>query len=168
VTKRIVAYHPAWPAFQFINSLDEDAACVLISEIVDPRWFRHPDHPSRFSRLFRYLGVTPDNMAVIAGDRGIEGRHFNRAVLAVRTWYNRDLNRKSAAPKDFLASTVRKHPLAKALLLGTRRMLELVCHVWVDCVRQHHPELGFDAKRFFRDAGVARVFTQHRAEFKRV
>lgn len=169
VTKKIAAYHPAWPAVTFVRTVDEDAACQLLCHIVDPRWFRHHQHPNRPSRLHAHLGLTPDNMAVIAGEEGEQGLHFNRATLAVRTWYNRHARRGSKEPGDFLIRTLDAHgTLAKGLLRGTQQLVNFVAAVWLDAVRPPHPEAGFRPADFFRDAATARSYEQHRADFKRV
>ncbi len=169
VTKRIAAYHPAWPAVTFVSGHDEDAACQLLCDVIDPRWFRHPTHPQRLSRLHAHLGLTPENMASCAGG-GPSGLHFNRATTALRVWYNRAARRGCGEPGDFLYKIVDAHPgdLAKGLLRGTQRLVEFVAAVWLDAVRTRHPEAPFDMGQFFRDSRVTRAFEQHRAACKRV
>lgn len=169
VTKKIAAYHPAWPAVTFVRTLDEDAACQLICHIVDPRWFRHHKHPGRNTRLHAHLGLTPDNVGIICGNPGERGIHFNRATLAVRTWYNRHARRGSREPGDFLLRSLDAHAtLAKGLLRGTQQLVNFVAAVWLNAVRPPHPEAGFRPREFFRDDTVARAYEQHRAAFKRV
>jgi hypothetical protein len=168
VVRKIAAYHPAWPAVTFVASGDVDAACQLLCHVIDPRWYRHPRHPDRLTRLYAHLGVTPDNMAVIAGDSAARGLHFNRATLAVRTWYNRLMRRGSPTPRDFLAQTLEGVPLAEGLLRGTRRLVDFVARVWLDAVRPAHPEAGFRAEQFFRNPGVARAYEQHLSTARRV
>lgn len=168
VVRRIAAYHPAWPAVTFVCSGDADAACQLLCHIVDPRWYRHPGHPGRHTRLHAHLGLTPANAAVIAGDSDDPGPHFNRATLAVRAWYNRHARRGSKAPGDFLVRTMEAQPtLARGLLRGTQQLVSLIAAVWLDAVRPPHPEAGFRAIEFFRDPAVARAFEQHVAAGRR-
>ena len=169
MTKKIAAYHPAWAALTFVRSVDEDTACRLLCDIVDPRWYRHPTRPERFSRLHAHLGLTPENMAACAG-QGRAGLHFNRATNALRVWYNRAAQKGSKEPGDFLYRVLDSYDgdLAKGLLRGTQRLVEFVAAVWLDEVRPHHPEAGFDAARFFRDERASKAFEQHRAAFKPV
>lgn len=167
--RRTAEYHPAWPAVTFINSADLDAACTLLCHIVDPRWFRHHVRPTRLSRLFAHLGLTPANMAVIAGDSAAQGRHFNRAATAVRVWYNQRVSRGSKAPGDFLLKSLAGRTLADGLLHGTRRMVSLLTWFWLHAVQTTtHPDGGFCPSRFFRDVAVGEAFTNHAARHKRV
>ena len=169
VTRRIAEYHPAWDAITFVRGVDEDAACRLLADIIDPRWYRHPSRPGRFSRLHAHLGLTPENMAACTGD-GRSGFHFNRATNAVRVWYNRSAQRGIKEPGDFLGQVLDAHGdnLAKGLLRGTQRLVEFVSAVWLDVVSPRHPESGFDPAQFFRDAGAVKAFEQHRTACKRV
>lgn len=169
VVRRIAEHHPAWPAVSFVGSVDAPAACRLLAEIVDARWFQHPSRPGRPSRLLAYLGVTPDNTAAMSGAPVKPGRHFNRATTAVGAWYNQRVRRGSREPRDFLVRCLDAHAaLGAGLLAGTRRFLGFVTAVWLAAVRPRHPEAAFDAERFFRDAAVARAYEAHRAAATKV
>ena len=169
VTRRIAEYHPAWDAITFIRGVDRDAACKLLADVVDPRWYRHPSRPDRLSRLHVHLGLTPENMAACTGE-GRSGHHFNRATNAVKVWYNLSARRDTRVPGDFLGRVLDDHgaDLAKGLLRGTQRLVEFIAAVWLDAVSPHHPEAGFDPAQFFRDPAVAKAFVRHRAACKGV
>lgn len=169
MTRRIAAYHPAWAAVTFLPKVDLDAAIRLLCHIVDPRWYAHKQHSSRQSRLNEHLGLTPGNMAMIAGEPGSAGRHFNRATTAVKVWYNRLARKTGSEPGGFLMRGMSAHPtLAEGLLRGTQRLVSFVSSVWLDAVRPQHPELGFQSKQFFRNEPDSRAFELHRMSFKRV
>jgi hypothetical protein len=160
--QRTAAYHPAWPALRFVPDLNENCACRLLAEIVDPRWFRHPGHPGRFTRLYSHLGLTPENMAAYLG-LCPPGRHAYRAGLAVRTWYNRSNPDRTGFFNELCGSY--RDPV-KGLLRGTQRLVNFVQAVWLHAVQPPHPEVGFDPYSFFKDEGLAQAFEQHRAAWK--
>lgn len=169
VAIRISQYHPAWPALSFISTLDTHAACRFMCDVIDPRWFRHPTRPGRLTRLFSYLGLTPENMTACVGE-GQSGLNFNRATTAVRSWYNLRAQKAGRESGDFLLKSldVYKGRQAGGLLRGTQRFVSFVCAVWLDAVRPPHPEVGFTASRFFRDHATAKAFDRHVAACKRL
>jgi hypothetical protein len=166
VVKRIVAYHPAWPALSFINSLSMTYACKLICEIVDPRWYVHPDHAFRPSRLFAYLGLTPQNAQAYTGT-GLPATNYSRFVLAVRTWYDRA--GASNTPSGFLwRMFAAKGEGAEALLRCTQKLVHLIQTVWLYTVIPPHQEVGFVPQLFFPDAIDAEAFKAHLINWKPV
>lgn len=48
---RTMRCHPAWPAISFLPFRRDHAAARMLSDILDPRWFRDPSRPHRASRL---------------------------------------------------------------------------------------------------------------------
>lgn len=169
VTRRIAAHHPAWPVFTFLRGADLDAACRLLCDVVDPRWFHHPARPTRLTRLYAHLGLTPQNAAAVAGEGASPGRHFNRAATAVRVWYNSGLRRPAAEPADFPGAVLAgPGPLGRRLLAGTRRLVALVAWVWADgASRTRHADGGFDPAVFFRDQATSAAFARHLAAARR-
>jgi len=164
--RRLVPWHPAWPACTFVRSLDVSEASRLLCDIIDPRWYRHLTHPGRFGRLYRSLGVTKENVhAFIYGKPG--GKHFDRAKTAIRTWYNDGLNKNANDCSNFLAVYLRKYPLPEAVHRGTQKLIEFIATFWLDSTRAYHPELGFDAGRFFKHTVTAREFAGHLISYKR-
>lgn len=167
VVARIAEYHPAWPALTFVTGVDRSAACRLLCDVVDPRWYRHPTRPGRLTRLSAHLGLTPENIAACVGE-GRPGRHFNRAANAVRVWYNPRSHRETPGPADFLLATLAAHErLGRGLLRGTERLVAFVAAVWDDAVRPKHPEVAFDPAVFFRSAAVGAAYAAHKATCKR-
>lgn len=167
VVRRIAAYHPAWPAVTFITTSDKDAACRLLCDIIDPRWYRHPTRPSRRSRLYAHLGLSPDNLASCTGE-GHPGRYFDRAANSVRVWYNRLSQKESRQPGDFLLRRMDSYKeLKTGLLRGTKLMVDFVAAVWEDMVIHRHPEIpGFDPAVFFASVAVGKAYARHKADYK--
>jgi len=169
IVKRMVRYHPAWTAFSFINNVSEDAACRLLCDIVDPRWFRHHTHPTRLSKLNSYLGLTPQNIGSCVG-ASVPGLRFNRAANALHVWYNKAVQRNSSEPGDFLVRMLLKYKgdLAKGLLRTTQKLITFVSAVWLNAVREPHPETGFDPFQFFGDGAEAKAFVRHVTTCKQI
>lgn len=167
LVRRIAVYHPAWPAVTFIPTSDKDAACRLLCDIIDPRWYRHPTRPSRRSRLYAHLGLSPDNLAACSGE-GLSGRYFDRCTNAVRVWYNRLAQKESRAPGDFLLRRMDSYKEMKTgLLRGTKLMVDFVAAVWEDMVTVRHPEIaGFDPSVFFASVAVGKAYARHKEAHK--
>jgi hypothetical protein len=170
IALRIAEYHPAWPAVTFVPTADHHAAVRLICDIADPRWYRHPTRPTRLSRLYSHLGLTPQNVLALLGE-GQPGHNFNRAKNAVRVWYNLRAQKTAREPGDFLLRLLdaRKENRAFGLLRGTQKFVAFVCAVWSDALKPPHPEVGFAASRFFgKEPREAKAFDRHLSEHKRV
>ena len=170
----VACRHPAWHALSFLPSLDENAACRLLCEIVDPRWYVHPHRPGRLSKLYTYLGLTPANAKAYFA-AGFPGRHYYRASLAIRTWYSRRLVDLRGADRDgprnflwrqYVALSGKDNP--GAVLRTTRRLVRMVYEVWMAGVQPGHPDAGFLPQRFFEFHGEARAFAEHRGWSKAV
>jgi len=158
----VVPYHPAWPAVTFLAGADRQAACRLLAVIRDPRWYRHPTRPGRLSRLYAYLGLTPDNLAVLAGQGGRPGRHFDRAELAVRAWCGRPAAVRPGDPAGFLFRRYAEAATpARGLLRATQQFVRFVVSVWLDAVCGPHPEARFRPELFFADGATAAAFDRH-------
>lgn len=164
--RHIVRYHPAWPALTFAIKPDLEAACATIANIVDARWFHHYGRANRLSKLFAYLGITPQNVRAFF-QLGNPGRHFDRALRAIATWYNRASviaynTGNCVGPEAYLWRVYASHrDPEKGVLRGTEQMLRLVNHVWLNAVMPPHPEVGFSSSQFFRYATEAKAFEKH-------
>ena len=167
--RRILHYHPAWPALSFPLTGDPHYACKLVGHIVDPRWFRSPVRPHRLGRLLSYLGVTPENAGnAYATDPAPPGRHFARFLDTLYAWCGR-----AAGPGATLASTssspggfLRRVELAcrdrvKGLLAATVRFVRFVVEVWLAGVSRQRPEVGFAPELFFKSGSEVEGYKKH-------
>ena len=158
--------HPAWPALAGIPALDKAAALAVICEIVDPRWFRHPQRPDRLSRLFSYLGLSPQNAAAYTSIAA-QGRHFDRAAKVFRIWYSSaSLSYhygRPLGPEDYLWRICLRHKEeAKGLLRASLRLMTLVAKLWLNkLLANNSPESLFDPTAYFRDFDEQQVFLRH-------
>ena len=171
--RHVAKYHPAWAAVTFTQKPDLDAACITLADIIDARWFVHYQRPNRLSKLYAYMGVTPQNVKAFFG--GCEpGRHYNRAVMAITAWYNRESvvaynTGRCDGPESFLwrVYASQRGP-ERGVLRGTERLLSLISHVWLDAVMPPHPEVGFRPAQFFKYLPEAKAFEKHYAAHAKV
>lgn len=153
-------FHPAWTAVEFISDFNPSAAYRLLAEIVDPRWFTHPDRPGRMNRLYAYLGLTPANMLAYLG-LGDGGRNLGRAALAINLWYDRT-QRTRHLPGDFVwRRFAGEKNTGDGLLRATRLAVSFITRYWSS------ETVGgvdrFDPAIFFKDDAVAAAFEAHTA-----
>ena len=87
---KILRYQPTWAAVSFVPTVNMAAACKLVCEIMDPRWYNHPRRPQRATRLFAYLGIMPANLAALHGivPPGVSPACYNweRAEIVLKAW----------------------------------------------------------------------------------
>jgi hypothetical protein len=149
--------HPAWPALAFVAGPDElvslPHAAELLAHVVDPRWYRHPFRPHRFTRLYAHLGLSPANMRARLGV-GSPGRHHARALAAVNAWYSPAGlaaygGLRCGRPECFLwrVYASQSRSIARGLLRATTRFVDFVSLVWLEAECR---TAGFEPGRFFR------------------
>lgn len=171
VTAMLLRAHPAWPALSFIDGRDRIgdlvAGASLLAHIVDPRWFRHPYRPNRFSRLHSHLGLTPCNARAVLGI-GAPERNFHRARDASLTWFNPAgmaayEGRRCGPPSCFLWRIfAERRTVLRGLLGATKRLVDLIALVWLAASEERYPELWFDPALFFAP-GEQEAFAAHAA-----
>lgn len=158
--------HPAWRAISFVPEFGLEAACRLLMYILDPRWYLHPSKPHRFSRLHDYLGLTPKNAKCLFRDERA-GKNYERAVSAFASWYNVHSVQTFAtggatSPEHFLWRIFRKQQSdAAGLVTATKRLVDLVCFVWLDAVAISQNDRLFQPSMFFPKAEEHRAFVDH-------
>lgn len=169
-------HHPARLAYLFIPHLDATACAHLITTIMDPRWFIHPKRPHRLSKLYAYLGLVPENAALILGE-GEPGRHHDRARLSIKSWYNHESlyavrNFGLNDPPFFLWRIMQAHAKKHcngpaAVLAATRRCVAFIHAVWLNAlVATPHPEVAFRPAAFFKDEREVHAYEAHAAKIK--
>jgi hypothetical protein len=165
--RKIVAYHPAWPPLSFVAGFSREDACRLVREVVDPRWYRHEEHPGRWTRLFNYMGLVPANVAAYLGE-GEPARHYGRALVVLRSWYEHQMADRRGR-NIFLWERYSRHDSkVRGLLEAGKRLLFLVVLLWQNAVTGPHPELTFDPKKFFGSGVEAAAFASHMNRLKAV
>jgi hypothetical protein len=160
------AKHPAWAAITFLQSADATAACRLIADIVDPRHFRHAVHPTRLSRLYAWLGLTPKVVDAYFTHTPV-GPAGRRASNAIQVWHNDRTNGTLAwrPVAEFMAIKpgTRTLDVTREMLRATQRMVSLIVHVWLcglNTAKQADP-VGFDPQLFFREPRLAKMYSDH-------
>jgi hypothetical protein len=159
---KALPYHPAWPAISFLPYRSEEVAVRLLTEVVDPRWFRHPLRPHRINKLLNYLGVTPENMKALLED-GPPGRNYDRAELVVNTWMGPPILEQVGAPSNFLMRAYfSTDDRAAGLLRACRRFVRFVYEVWLGEAACRNRDCGFMATQFFKNKAEWTAYQSHR------
>ena len=112
--------HPAWPAISFIYRHQPVPACLLLTEIIDPRWHIDVDYPDRHAKLRNFLGLSKAAniqlaLNVFRGYGGewppMESKRLYRSMLTIASWYGefvkhpeltKDLGKHLREPRAFL------------------------------------------------------------------
>lgn len=159
IAMRTARYHPAWRALTFVETADALNVCNLLVEILDPRWYTHPGRPTRPSRLYAHLGLTPENVLAFTDDR-VEGHNAGRCRSAILSWFGRKPKRRH--PGDFAWRTyLMAEDRHAGLLKATRKFVDYVRLNWLAAIAPPHREVGFDAKAFFGRDEDARAYERH-------
>jgi len=164
----ILKYHPAWTAISFIRDADLDAAAKLVCEIMDPRWYNHPQRPNRASRLFNYLGLTPENLLAL---RGLlhphvlpKGHNWHRAEMVLNAWRGNATSRGSIAlddPNNFLwRISGGSGDDQQGVLKASRVFVQFIRLVWLQALAAKG-RMVFDKGAFFRADTEVKAFDKH-------
>lgn len=157
----IMRYHPAWPALSFVPTLNPEPACELLSIVLDPRWYRDPERPSRRSRLYTYLGLSDANIKALLY-RAKPRHQFEHADVAVSAWLSDGtLADEPKTPKDFLVRVALMHERQHhGVLVATRRFVRFVTAVWE---HERSTQELFSVEAFFRYEAEQNAYRAHRA-----
>lgn len=160
---KALPYHPSWPALSFLPYRDEAVAVRLLTQVIDPRWFRDPFRPHRISKLLNFLGVTPENVKAILG-YGPPGRNCDRAKLVVDVWLGEPLQTGSLdRPCNFLMRTyLSSEDQEVGLLRACRRFVRFLYEVWLGEAACRNRDCGFRPTQFFKDEAEWAAYQKHR------
>jgi hypothetical protein len=162
VTKSVDLYlrqHPAWPALSFIYEAQYEPACLLVSEIVDPRWHVDPEEPDRFAQLRYFLGFghtiteaaknISSALSLLRGFAGTcppcEDPRRRRAMLTVASWFgsfvessklSKSLEEHLEPPRSFLLRYLYRSNESEdydtRFVRANHRFVRFVRSVWLD------------------------------------
>lgn len=162
--QQILKLHPVWSAATFIGSIQPEYLARVLAVVLDPRWYIDPRNPSRISRLFTYMGVTPAGIrAVVRGSQGVKASRC-RAVLAAWDWRNPE-QENLPDPCQFLWRTYfAAGGGERGLLRASQRFLAYLRHTWMQELyrdtRYGRLEL-FVPDMLFKDAGERAGYLSH-------
>jgi len=165
--RRLLRAHPVWPALRFLPGVNFDAACRLVAELVDPRWFSHATRPGRLSRLYAFCGATPSGIQAYL--QGLpRGRHRGRLNLVMETWFVGSQHAPDlASPASFLWRICRHHGSGVAgLLRATKRFLRFLHDSWSDELCQTWQDVSLLSGFFGTRTREAEHYAMHRAKVK--
>jgi hypothetical protein len=153
--ERLLREHPAYGAVTFLPGIDREAVCRVLVDIVDPRWYRHPLRPDRFTRLYSKLKVSDASARAYLR----EGAWRDRDFAAFRAWHNPDAVGRAdlSDPRLFLWRILRESTGAsdKALSRATKHFLRFLVAGWASDL-QGSGENGYLAR-----PSEAAAFRQH-------
>lgn len=155
-----LAAHPAYPAISFIPSHSPMMSAMMLSAIIDPRWFVDPLKPDRTSRLRSYMGMQIESV-----ERAIKGCDLNdraqRAQWVFGSYTFGDLTSGSpTAPGNFLLRLIDTTKGAKGTLKASVRYLSFVRNVWLNSIAPKGRCL-FVPEYFFEDEFEAAAYRKH-------
>lgn len=136
---RIFRYHPAWSAAMFLPTGDLDRCCELVCQIVDPRWYSHPQRPGRPTRLWQFLALDPVRVEEFYQDPTHAAPPRLRAAVeawAGRSWRAQDAVALAKDPRNFLWRIYLSHGAGKGLLHATRDFVQFLRLVWLQSIAQ--------------------------------
>ena len=157
----LMRQHPVWNYVSFIPHLDSAFFTKIMAKVLDPRWYIDPNHPTRLSRLYSWMGLCngpqTDEKLVRKFDvyscwsKGLEDDKV-------------DINH----PGWFLIRESRKrwgnHKLWVSTLRTSQMFMRFVKFCWMDSIYPYpNPwmERIFDPRLFFSDELDAIGFMAH-------
>ena len=160
VELQLLLAHAAWPALSFVHCLGRTAACNLLAEVLDPRWYIDLGDPDRTAKLEQYLGLNPVSM-----DQSTVKRRRRDLVLACWRGDQVPGRHDVALPGQFLwRYWYAKGGGPKADLSTCKLFVAYLRSAWADavCASPHAGHL-FVPRHFFatpEDAVAYRYHTQ--------
>jgi len=167
--RRLVKYHPAWLAFSFLPTCNQDKACQLMARIIDPRWFINAGRPNRLQRLYNYLGLNKTNFDRQLHPEKRAGHNYDYGMLTLSAWSGRwcaGPHEQIYDPANFLCRIVDQHDYEPhGYYLATRRFIQFLRAVWLDAIAPPGRCL-FVPDHFFTETAEKRAFATHCNRFK--
>jgi len=137
-----VLYHPAWAALSFLPTKSTSQSIDLLCKIVDPRWFIHPGHPSRLTKLYSYLGLQPTKF-----DEGVN--------TALMSWASGFEHADEDDPRNFLVRIAKR----KGYLAATKKFVQFLSLVWMRVAT--NSDKWFSPELFFKRDDERDEFEDH-------
>jgi hypothetical protein len=147
--------HPTWPSLSFVEGIDVDACCLLISVILDPRWYVDTNgNPNSGSRLEQYLGLSPKTQAAVA--RGDKSWRADHCQIVMNCWRRQsDPISVSMSSRSFLWRTwAEKGKGVKGDLAASKHFIAFLRLTWIQAMSEGPqmpylfvPNYFFDSRR---------------------
>jgi hypothetical protein len=158
--REIVKYHPAWPVLSFITTCDVDQAIVLLSLIVDPRWYVDPFRPNRTNRLLQLLGVTKRNASFLAGKEEKGDRRVGRCQILTAVWMPDVLLPPPDSPGSFLHRIMwSSKDICRGIIKANRAFVRFLREVWMQNLAGHRKL--FEPRMFFKSESEVQSYDKH-------
>lgn len=158
--------HPAHTALQFIPDLSQRDAAVLLTMIIDPRWYVDRRIPDRKSKLLLYLGLTPKiQRRVSDGSTLIRGGRDLRCATVLNCWKTKHSGTIDyALPQNFIWRIWQKAGGgAKGDLRASQAFIHYLKMNWLDALVQRPGarDYMFSANNFFKTEEERDAYLKH-------
>jgi len=164
--KAFYSVHPAHSALSFIGNCSEQDAAMLLTTIIDPRWYVDRRMPDRTSKLALFLGLTPKTQKRVSDPtKLVRGGRDLRCATVLRTWKTSnpaDINYD--LPQNFLWRIWRNAGGGpKGDLRASQAFIHYLRLNWLDTLVQRHGlrDRIFSPKDFFKLDTERVAFVQH-------
>lgn len=165
-SKAFYEAHPLYPAVNFIGGISHPDVAMLMTMIVDPRWYIDRRLPDRASKLELYLGLTPRIQRRVSDDRKLlHGGRDLRCATVLNCWktshpgtINYDL------PHNFLWRVWKAAGGGiKGDLRASQAFIRYLRLNWLDVLVQRHGMRDhlFSPTHFFKTNAEREAFVQH-------
>jgi len=159
----IFRYHPLACSLGFIGGFHLNSCVRWVTEVLDPRWFVHPDKPHRFTKLMRFLGLTPANFKLLQMediDLLLQQRGGQRAKLTYDCWNTLDADDVDYdLPHNFLWRINRRHDFGwKGALAASRAFVRFASLHWQDKLNSSSRTL-FDPELYFASSEEVEAYS---------
>ena len=183
LAEKLLRAHPAWPVLSFLKDTNKEAACHLLTTIIDPRWYINPmtikllGGEIRMARLKQFFGLAQHaerEIAKIVHGESDLSEPTERAKLVLDTWTGGEYTpppQDVVGPRQFLwrAVNMAKPAGYLALVKGCHVFLRLLRDVWLANVYDkggYRPEL-FIPRYFFDLKTEAVAWEEHMIGLKK-
>jgi len=160
--------HPTWQAISFLPTAQQSYAALLLSAIVDPRWFIDPGSPSKLSRLYEFLGLSKRNFELLHSGHvpsDPSAHHgFSAAGIAYMAWSGNAKLAKDeiGKPANFLWRVMKSFGgAARGKRMATQLFIKFLRGVWIDGLTSIGHEPLFVPKYFFQNEDEVSAFQAH-------
>lgn len=173
----LLELHPLWPIFSFVPMLRPYEFCLILSHIVDPRFFAHPNRPSRLSKFYKFFGLHPKHLCL---QKIPQYRSFlkddpftcefsnelnDKLISLIHSWFNKEsisyYLKNPENPESFLWRIYKSKPShQEGIWSATAYFLRFIVIFW-RCILSNHNEMVFLPERFFTNWAEARSFIYH-------
>jgi hypothetical protein len=162
--RRLLRFHPAWPAFSFLPTLDINKACMIAGLIIDPRWFTHPTRPNRDTKLFSFFGVCPKVVEDVLVRKNLTGGGRTLFSTLLGSWCSAGEPNIHDAGNFLHRILGSQDDEVRGHVIANKKYLKFVKQVWLQELSPTRHV--FDPNLFFLMKDESQAYVAHKASLK--